>query len=72
MAFEIRIDRLSHTHSLSLEKKAEVAVYHGSLLYPWIFSFKVIDSLDKTSGIMGFEGTCPVFKTVASSMWTAS
>ena len=28
LAFEIRIARLSHTHSLSFEKKAEVAVYH--------------------------------------------
>ena len=35
LAFEIRIDRLSHTHSLSFEKKAEVAVYHGSLRYPY-------------------------------------
>ena len=53
LAFEIRIDRLSHIHSLSFEKKAEVAVLSRQLTLP-ILSFKVVDSLDMTSEIRCF------------------
>ena len=70
MAFEIRIDRLSYTHSLSFEKKAEVVVYCGSYVANTFLQIRGYPKYAKQ--ISCFEGTCLVFKAVASSMWTAS
>ena len=65
-------DRSSLTHSLPLLWKESWGCCLSRQLTLPILSFKVVDSLDMTSGIRCFDGTCLVFKAVASSMWTVS
>ena len=65
-------DRSSLRHPLPLLWKESWGCCLSRQLTLPMLSFKVVDSLDMTSGIRCFEGTCPVFKAVASSMWTAS
>ena len=65
-------DRSSLTQPLPLLWKESWGCCLSRQLTLPILSLIVIDSIDMTSAIGCFEGTCPVFKAVASFMWTTS